>query len=78
MTSALATSCLRDGLLTELITHLITARDERTCDFLPDSSFEMASSALYVARRVIAISDFICSTYASTWRLVADSWSRSD
>ena len=37
----------------------------------------IASSALYVARRVTAISERICSLYASTCRSVAASWSSS-
>mmetsp|Transcript_9006 Transcript_9006/g.29858 ORF Transcript_9006/g.29858 Transcript_9006/m.29858 type:complete len:205 (-) Transcript_9006:443-1057(-) len=39
--------------------------------FLLPSNLAMASSALYVARRVTAISDFICSLKASTCRIVA-------
>ena len=45
---------------------------------LPPSSAVIDSSALYVARRVTAISDFIWSLYASTCRSVMLSWSSSD
>mmetsp|Transcript_29367 Transcript_29367/g.73355 ORF Transcript_29367/g.73355 Transcript_29367/m.73355 type:complete len:479 (-) Transcript_29367:394-1830(-) len=49
-----------------------------SCCFLPPSSVLIDSSALYVARRVTAISDFICSLYASTCLRVMCSWSSSD